>query len=591
LPRPVRPTSFRPVPLAAALLGWALLTPLARPDWVTMKDGRRERHLVMSRSGGWVRLQSPGGELALQDSAILDIEMESAADNAVLRAEYAFKGSSKKGRALLEALKLYDAARLEGATVLNLSTSLTPVLKHVVAPENTVSVLETQSLTDLLRALAAEPIEGASSDFLYYASLLLARNGPMRDAMAMFSQIPKTYFDDYPSRRRALGDLVAADVSDLLDEGDLAGALERIEALHSLDAERGRSGEAIIHLSRASIARKDGRFDEAMAIYAEKLGPEFPEIAKDRTWAALKEAASQARRAGRFQPVVDLCRKARQGVLGPVAVDEMLGEVYRDWGLWRLDRNDFDGAREALGEYYRLIPDENETLLDLAEYRRRRAQSDPDAAEQRYLLGKFCLEAGLYDLAAEEFQRARQDRDWQELADKRLADIETHRLENILFQALEMKKEDRFVEALENIDHVLKRASDPELRADALRIAELAKNGLLHAELQRPKEAQVLWQNASRCNLPGEIETCLDLLTRIVREYPETSWAEKALRRRRELLSRSAAKLEHRPRAAPAPEADLEPVIAGQSCPHVRAADLRREMRQIQKALEASNAP
>ena len=583
---------LRRTPRAAVLgaaLAWSALGPPSRADWVTLRDGRREQCVVLAEAPDWIRLMRGGGVLTVPRSEVAGVEKESAADNAVLNAEYQV-GSGP----LLDTLNLYVAARDQGASAQNLCRSLTRLVEYVSTEPGALNSQTQEVLAGLLSSLAGSASDSAPADFLYYSAALLTRFGSMGDAMRLFAKIPPEHFERHPERRAALADLVVGDVKRLLDEGDYDRALERIEALHALNAVRSKSCEAIVHLSRAHSLRLDGDYAGALKIYSEQLAPEFPAIAKDRARIVLAEALSKARRTGAFQEAIELIRGSGKALLGEEAVKKMLGEAQRDWGLWRLDHGDYEGARQAFREHYAAAPDEKMVLINLVEYRQRKSGLGANAPEGHYQLGKFCVGNGLLEEAETEFGLARQDPKWAELAQLQLNQLQKGGEERMLLEALELNKAGRFAEAREKASFVLQRATDPEIRETAQRVAELAEQSMAQAQARAPREAEVLLQNAERCILPEERESCLDLLSQIVRKYPETPAAKKAAAFRSSLLSRGLAEFEGR-RKGESPtglnQLNVDEEALKEATGSAESESLREETRRIQHALETLATP
>ncbi|MCX7012167.1 MAG: hypothetical protein NTW86_06320 [Candidatus Sumerlaeota bacterium] len=560
----------------------ALLVAPAAADWLVMADGRREQCVIDSEDSASVRIARGGGLLTVARSNIASIARESPADNLALRAEYLFGGEP-----LLTTIQRYAAARDRGASAAALSASLARVMAKLPPDPASTPSEARDALTALLRSLAGAGVESAPEDFYYYASSWLSRGGAMNDAARLFQKLPSGYFDRHPERRAALSDAVVADIRLLLDQGDFAAVLDRLEALHALDPARSRSCEAIMRLSQAHELKEQGKFADAARIYLEEVKPEFPAIARDRARAVLQEAAAKARENGSFPAAIDLMKSDGPQVFDDKEREQMLGDLYRDWGLWQLDHNQFDGARQALREYYARHPEKEALLTKVIEYRERKAAAT--APEDHYKLAKFCLGAELYDEAAAEFRLAAAEPKLRDLAEANLHRLENDRYQRMLLEALDLNKEGQFAAALEKQQFVAQHAHDDDVQADAKRVADLIKEAMDEAKARAPKEAEVLMQNAERCVLPDEADTCLELLTRIVREYPNTPAAERAAAFRSLLLSRGLRRLEGGARRDE--RGSLGSIAANE--PRKGAAEdlssfdaLREETRRMEQALE-----
>lgn len=564
-------SALRGLAAAAFLFGAAA----ARADWLIRADGQREKCIVVRANDQYIRIQ--------RGEAILDIpannatyERQTAAENAVLLAEYGL-GSQP----LSQTVAQYRDALAQGAPGRLVCDSVAVMLRWLEERETEAPEESKAALDGFLAELAGPASDGATEDFLYRAAMRLVQDGAVQPAMALFAKIPAEQLQLDPSIRASIADEVVKQIDGLLDKRDFTAAADRMEALYLLDPERAKSCQASMHLASAGAMRAAGDYAGALEIYARDLYPEFPAIACDRGEAALREAAGHAHKTGDFAAAEALALGPGKALLGEAGVSGLLAELYKDWGMTRLGEARFEEARVAFRRYYALRPDEEMTLLKTVEYRERKAQVPEGFFEEHYLLGKWCLENGIPDCAAAEFQIAREDPDFREVCDFELRDLESGRYERMLREAIDLKNQNLFVEARAQVDFVLRHAGEGKLHTQALEVLDLVEKSKALAQARVKQEAEVLFQNAERSMNSAEQ---LAIAAEIIRKFPDTAAARKADELRRGILRTHMSRLERVSESAEPRRIASSESSAAKSAARSEMVD--REIRRILSAMQ-----
>jgi len=340
-----------------------------------------------------------------------------------------------------------------------------------------------------------------------------------------------------------------------------------------------------MHLSHAGLLREDKDFAGALEIYAEHVKPEFPEVAKDRTWTALNEAFEESRRQRHgFKAVIELCQQGEKDLLGTGNAAEIMGLTYKAWGYALLDRKDYVEARKAFNQHYAYAPAERKPLLARVDYREMSAGLTDKTPKDHFDLGVFCRQNGLFEEASEEFALAGRDDDWRDLVDMQLGELEQERYEGKLYRAIELNEQGRYHEARELIAFLLKRIKGKEMREIAEGVSRLVEASFEQAKSRAPMEAEMKWESFERYSLVDP-DLALNILDEILRDYSGTPAAERARQWRPKILSLRLNNLEKRPGnkvESHSPPNEEEQAFDGPVDPEL----LQRELRRIYQALE-----
>ena len=572
---------------ALALLGalFFVFPASSRADWITLRDGRREQCVILEMTPTEIRVERTG-VVNLPMTQVVKVERESSADNAVLRAAYAFNAYKTNPSALLQAIRAYSAAHQEGASGQTLCSSLLTILQTMNNSGEEPSQEAMVALADLLSLLVGTASDGASEDFFLRGSHFLAHAGRMDPAIALFGKISEASRLKHPEWQRQLTDLVAVDIQALIADQKMEDALERLLVLGRLDPRRERSSQIWAQLAQADIHRRAHRHREAIDIYATQTAVEYPEVARTRTVATIREAIDDAAKSGLYSKIIPMTMGDSIKLLGQKAAESLRAQVYRQWGLWALKQKQYEQARECMDHYSILSPSDGQTLLDLVSFHEKLALLPPNDPEAHYQLGVFCRERGLDDQAREQFSLIARDPNWGQLATKQLADLENQKLESLLNHAIELKNQKAYQQAREEVARVLKETTDPELEELARRAMDVILKAMEYEKKKDPLEAEVLWQQAERCILPDENQTCLELLNRILRDYGDTSAAKRAAQKKRQMIERGARDTVQ---TASVYDEEPKPTSAPATKPKDELVDpvrLREELLRLQKSLE-----
>lgn len=553
-------------------------------DWVNLQDGRREQCIVLETNASGVQIERHGGRFTLKPTDIKSIDRQTAADNDVLRAEYALAEGMGDPNAFLAAVRTYAKAHAGGASVETLCNSLVPMLSDLTASGTVFKGPAVDELAELLVKLSPNVPQTVPPEFYYDASLFLSRAGRTAESLDIFMKAPAELHAAHPEWRAELSKRVVADIQSLIANDDAETAIKRLTLLGQIDPDRGETSRPWAMLNKADLLSDSGKYEEAVALYVEEVAKEYPEIARNRIVNLLDEALADAKVTGDFHAAVRLTTGPTVELLGRPAAETLRGQAYREWGLWALDRKDFDAAREALNQHYIFMPSEEKKLLSLVDYRERSAALTAADVEGHYELGVFCLQAGLTEQAKEQFRQVAPDSDWGMLAQKYLDDLETQRLEALLAQAHDLKEKGQFLEARDKVAIVIQESKDPELTDLAKRSLSVITTSMEYIHKRAPIEAEVLWQNAERCLLPGEAQRCLELLNEILREYPDTPAAKRAAERRAYLLKQG---FRDTARRTPLAEQTAKaPATSQPERPFVDPVRLNEELQRLQKSIE-----
>ncbi len=570
--------------LPCVLAGFYLASSPARADWITLRDGRRQQCVIVETNARYIRLERSGGVISLSPNEVVKVERESAADNALLHAEYSFDLRSTDPGDFLKSVHAYVAARDQGASGRNLCTSILVLLDYAAMPSAKLPFEARDALARLLNSLSGTPSDAASQEFLLGAAQFLAKEGWLDSALKMFTKIPEAARIQHPEWQKQMTGYIRSDVRALLSEHKNEQAIERMVALGELDP--AHSNRVWVALARADSLRRAGRYEEALKTYAGETAAQFPEISRERSIAAINEALPTARKKGDFAPVIDLTMGEALPVLGKDNAFRLRAIIYKEWGEWMCAHQRFAEAREAFKQYYLLEPSDEQPLLTLANSLEQASQLAPDDAEGHYEAGVELRKAHMFEQAALMFKAAKSDPQWGNLAGKQLDDLNDMKLEDLLNQALELKQQKKFTEARALLARVMKDAKNDDLKALAKRTQDLTAQEMDLEKNRAPAEAEVLWQRAERCILPGEVQTCLELLNQILREYPNTPAAARAAQKRQTLLGsgfKDTARMAPLPASTPSSQPASEPAPEG-----VDRAKLEQEMQQLQDLLEAA---
>ncbi len=501
--------------LTVLLLAVNLFLNNAHADKLIFKDGRRMEAVILDRSETTVTVQDGSAQMRIPMAKIVSIVEGTEADEGLIRA----KGELAGKRISEGALLLGKAADL-GADPESLA-DLMLAFADPLAEE--LPKFDTLTREAMQKAVAAtkEVRTSRPSDFLSARVRWLLELGETNELGETLAELSERHPRVLEGRREEWLERFGEKIDQALDAGEYSKALDLLVELRRLDTGRAGEKRAEMVILWARRERDEGRYEQALRIYAEQLYDISPNIAQDRIALTLDEAERAYRAKNEIGRALDLYETF--GLKhDPERSRERMVAIWREIGWQFLRKGEIAEARKVFGQAEALLPGSVERDLNACQYEETRAKLDPTDAAGQYTLAEWCLERGMLEEARRSFDLACASDLLRGEAIEQIKVIANLQAEEELKRLVSLYERGQYVDVLQGTLQFHDRPAGEGLMAQAKRLEELSRDAIKISATARPQQAEVLMQRAEREYWTGEIQGAYDKLMTLTERYADT---------------------------------------------------------------------
>lgn len=514
-------------------------------DRVVFKDGTTLETLILDQDDIYVIVKDGPARNRIPRSRIERVIVGSPADNDAIKAK-AGLAAGKMGESLAALARAAD----QGADLNLIAAMLLAYDRRISAAAPALEPGDREAF----RRLNAKLVDATD---VPQADLLAARLrwslfikdgagiGPTLEALQKhdpgFASIP----------RGELEDGLAAAADQALEAKNFPAAMDLIRNLKRLNREKASALRVEMALLWARSERDKGRFESALAIYADQLQEESPAISRDRIQVTLEDAEKRLRDSGELDKVIDLYERH-----GP-AVDaewsrKKLAALWQEVGWMLLQKGQIEMARSTFGRANSVEHGSADKGMLTCDYEESRVALKPDDHVGFFKLGEWCAGAGLTKEARESFKTAAQSGTLRNAALQEIEAIENIEAEKELHRLLDLYEAGQHVDLLRQVRAFQARRVPEGLAKQAADLERLTRDAMVANQLERPQQAEVLMQQAERAFWTGDHQSAYNLLKTLLESFADTPASARGLKFYRAIRKRLDLEgLEQRRQAAP----------------------------------------
>lgn len=521
-------------PVVAAIMCVAVLVSPAPADYVVLKNGKRLSGLVRAETDRLVRFETTEGLLlTLTRDRIDHLEVQPSAENNKLSGMLALRKPD-----FLLATRLLRQAIEMGADPAEVRESIIEASPRFLDRIGYMSNTERDLWFGLCDELSAK--EPNDKRWSYLCGEMSLVTSDKEGALHWWRTLDSDYFTSFPKHRLRITRWATNELHKATDERRFADSVDYVQLLSRLDPERARAHEIVSDLGMADDALKSGNGAQACRIYANKVMPLSPEVAKVCLRQALEPECQFLWERKKFSEAERLLKECATPYL-PELGPRLLKETYRlhirqlvSDGQWELARGMLAEAKDIFDQ------EEAEKLLQECLYAERRAHLSTEDYIGHYKMGIELQEKGMTGAALDSFYRATKSPqvELQKMARERISMLRETEAFDLLTLIMMKMNDFQYIEVLDLVSTFREKYAKSKYMDQVLALSRTAQQKLRDEKHKSENVAAIRIEQAQRLYYAGQIEQALDLIDGVMHDFPESKAAAGAGKLKQEILRR-----------------------------------------------------
>lgn len=499
-------------------------------DRIVLKNGSVLEGRIIVETGERITIESSTGQITLYRKDLGSVKKESEATNRLFAAETGLKAGNIT-TAIAAWKEAVDNGLSQEKFLHHLENNRERVREAISMAEQDKRRFAAEQMVDLILQSAEswelEDITSDSVNLLVSAGVILYRSHEKNAAADLFRYIPEHVLDYYPEQRSIISEVLLEESLKLVSEGRFEEALNVMESSGASRNLSYKSGKTLLFLRWGRRLREQRQWQDAAAVYAEKLSDVLPEAAVNRLEYLLNFIISEGVEISDFLAAAELAGKYSE-LLGHAASFDIKAKAYTAAASVLIQNGRYDEARGYIDKAASISGTYDQQLVNLCDYRQRQDTLAENDVVGHFRLGLFCREKGMLEEARRHFISAKDHPELKDAVQKQLAAIQSLSRLKMLDNALALYDSQDYASCLDTLQPLFDDTSTTTGLQEASHLASLCRERLQAESDKRPMRALVLFQQAERHFLMEDLDQALLKLQLLLDTYPDVPVAEKA---------------------------------------------------------------